>query len=236
MNRILALTVCFGLVLAQVAHAADANKNKQKKKHPNQTNSAQQGAQHGGQHNAKQAANQQAAQQASKQNLTGQKTVTSNTNRQFQKTTTVKGKNQNVVVKKNQVVVKNRNSYAVARSWNWHVHHDHAWWRTHYRTFVLFGGGYYFWNGGYWYPAYGYDPVYSTYAYDEPIYGYGGLSPYQVIVNVQSELRREGYYAGAIDGSLGPITRDALARYQVDQGLIVTRAIDEPTLESLGLA
>jgi peptidoglycan hydrolase-like protein with peptidoglycan-binding domain len=39
-----------------------------------------------------------------------------------------------------------------------------------------------------------------------------------------------------VDGLLGPLTREALAAYQGDQGLTTTSAIDEPTLDSLGLA
>ena len=50
------------------------------------------------------------------------------------------------------------------------THHDRAWWRSHYNRFAVFGGGYYYWNTGYWYPAYGYDPYFSTYSYDAPIY------------------------------------------------------------------
>jgi len=34
---------------------------------------------------------------------------------------------------------------------------------------------------------------------------------------------------------LGPLTREALANYQRDQGLYATETIDQPTLESLGL-
>ena len=34
---------------------------------------------------------------------------------------------------------------------------------------------------------------------------------------------------------LAPITRAALADYQRDQGLYTTAAIDEPTLDALGL-
>lgn len=117
-----------------------------------------------------------------------------------------------------------------------HVRRDRAWYRNNYKRFAIFAGGYYYWDRGYWYPAYGYDPVYSTYRYDEPIYGYNGLDPRQVIVNVQVELKRRGYYRnGAIDGLLGPMTRRALARYQRDRGLYVTRSIDGPTLAALGL-
>ena len=58
---------------------------------------------------------------------------------------------------------------------------------------------------------------------------------YQVTVNVQEALARAGYYDGPIDGELGPMTREAIAAYQADNGLAVTSAIDEPTLATLGL-
>jgi hypothetical protein len=147
--------------------------------------------------------------------------------------------NNNRTITRNNVTVRNRNSwYEASRRFNWHEHHDRSWWRhNHGNTrFVIFGGGYYFWNNNYWYPAYGYDPAYSRYTYDEPIYGYNNYEPGQVISNVQIQLQREGYYDGEIDGLIGPMTRRALARYQADHGLYVTRAIDEPTLEALGLA
>jgi len=53
---------------------------------------------------------------------------------------------------------------------------------------------------------------------------------------VQAELQQMGYYRGEVDGLLGPLTREALTAYQADQGLATTAAIDEPTLDSLGLA
>lgn len=131
----------------------------------------------------------------------------------------------------------NRNSFSVARSRVVRGRHDRGWWRNHYNTtFVLFGGGYYYYDTGYWYPAYGYSPIYNTYAYSEPIYGYNNLAPGQVLENVQVALRDQGYYRGAIDGLIGAETRSALARYQQDQGLVVTSAVDEPTLVTLGLA
>jgi len=113
--------------------------------------------------------------------------------------------------------------------------HDRNWWRSRYSRIVLFGGGYYFWDNGYWYPAYGYDPYYSSYAYDEPIYGYNDLDPGQVIANVQSALQEQGYYNDAVDGLIGPNTRAALSNFQRDRGLPITAAIDGPTLKALGL-
>ena len=131
-----------------------------------------------------------------------------------------------------------RDSFAVARTHVVRVAHPAWWWRGHYphTTFVLFGGGYYYWWGGYWYPAYGYSPIYNSYTYSEPIYGDSNLEPGQVIENVQVALRDQGYYPGSIDGLVGTQTRFALAAYQRDHGLVITSAIDEPTLVTLGLA
>lgn len=113
--------------------------------------------------------------------------------------------------------------------------HDHDWWRHHHDRIILIGGGWYFWDAGFWYPAWGYDAAYSYYPYDGPVYAYNDLPPDQVIANVQSSLQEQGYYTGEIDGLLGPLTRAALAAYQRDHGLYMTAAIDQPTLASLGM-
>jgi hypothetical protein len=115
--------------------------------------------------------------------------------------------------------------------------HDEGWYRSRYSRVELIGGGYYYWNNGYWYPAWGYSPAAEYYAYDGPIYvGQRAEPPDQVIADVQAELQEMGYYRGEVDGLLGPLTREALTAYQADQGLATTAAIDEPTLDSLGLA
>jgi hypothetical protein len=123
--------------------------------------------------------------------------------------------------------------YAAFRNYNrqWH---DRGWWRSHYDRIIFVNNGWYYWNAGYWFPAWGYAPSVS-YVYDGPIYGYNGLSPDRVTVNVQEQLARAGYYDGPIDGLLGPMTREAIAAYQADNGLAITSAIDEPTLATLGL-
>jgi hypothetical protein len=113
--------------------------------------------------------------------------------------------------------------------------HDRGWWRSHHSRIILIGGGWYYWNAGFWYPAWGYDPGYAYYPYDGPIYAYNDLPPDQVVANVQSALQEQGYYQGEVDGLLGPLTRAALADYQRDNGLYTTAAIDEPTLDALGL-
>jgi hypothetical protein len=125
--------------------------------------------------------------------------------------------------------------YAAFR--NYHAEwHDESWWHSHYHNnFVFVFGAPYFFNAGYWYPAWGYSPN-AYYAWDGPIYAYNHLPPDQVIANVQSALQQQGYYEGEVDGLIGPQTRGALAAYQRDHGLTETAAIDQPTLESLGMA
>jgi Putative peptidoglycan binding domain len=125
--------------------------------------------------------------------------------------------------------------YEVFRSYHpeWH---DQGWYRSHYNRVELIGGGYYYWNNGYWFPAWGYDPSAQYYAYDAPIYvGSRAEPPDRVIADVQSALQQMGYYQGEVDGLLGPLTREALTAYQTDHGLYTTAVIDEPTLSSLGM-
>ena len=52
---------------------------------------------------------------------------------------------------------------------------------------------------------------------------------------VQSALARRGYYHGAIDGAIGPMSSRAIARFQADQGLPVTGTVTSSLLRSLGL-
>ena len=124
--------------------------------------------------------------------------------------------------------------YAAFRNYNrqWH---DRSWWRSHYDRIIFVNNGWYYWNAGYWFPAWGYAPSVS-YVYDGPIYAYNGWTPDRVTVGVQEQLARAGYYDGPIDGVLGPMTREAIAAFQADNGLAVTSAIDEPTLATLGVA
>ncbi len=128
-------------------------------------------------------------------------------------------------------------SFVAARERVIVVRHPRAWWVARYphTRFILFGGGYYYWSGGYWYPAPGYDPYYSSYLYNEPIYAPNSVAPGTMIENVQAALRTQGYYHGSVDGLVGPETRAALGTYQRDHGLLVTQAIDEATLSTLGL-
>jgi hypothetical protein len=126
--------------------------------------------------------------------------------------------------------------YQVFRSYRpeWH---DQGWYHSRYNRVELIGGGYYFFNNGYWFPAWGYSPSAQYYAYDGPIYaGQRAEPPDKVIADVQAVLQQMGYYTGEVDGLLGPLTREALTAYQGDQGLTQTAAIDEPTLDALGMS
>jgi len=176
----------------------------------------------------------------------GQSNVAANTNYNQQNIQrTKKSKQTNVVTNNNAQWNKkaykqfkrsgNEWSYSAAQRWNWRQRHDRNWWRhSNYRV-VRYGGGYWYWNNGWWYPAYGYDPYYSHYVYDGPIFGYGYAAPGDVTVEVQRALAQQGYYYGPIDGILGPGTRRAIQRYQIDHGLAVTATIDEQTLATLGM-
>jgi hypothetical protein len=134
--------------------------------------------------------------------------------------------------------VRWRNSHALYAGYH-RVWHDRGWWRGHYNHVAFVGGaywgGYWYWDGGYWFPAWGYDPAYVGYVYDGPVFAYANLPPDQVVVNVQEALQDQGYYRGDVDGQLGTQTRDALAAYQRDHELEVSSAIDEATVQSLGL-
>jgi hypothetical protein len=116
-----------------------------------------------------------------------------------------------------------------------HARHTRYWWKRHFTTFVLVAGGYYYFDSGYWFPAWGYDPNYEAYDYDGPIFTYGNLLPDQVIVNVQRALQDRGYYGGGISGALSPATRRAISAFQQDEGLEINGVVDGPTVYALGL-
>ena len=113
-------------------------------------------------------------------------------------------------------------------------HHGRDWWHHRCDAVVLVDWGYWGWYDGWWYPAWGYDPYYSYYEYDGPVYGCNGLLPDEIVANVQRELQRLGYFPYEVDGVFGPLTQEALARYQYDAGIQVTGAIDPKTLAALG--
>jgi Putative peptidoglycan binding domain len=153
----------------------------------------------------------------------------------------------NKVVNKYRTVTFNKN-YKIAGAYKWGPKYSvfvnyHPfwqptwWWNWHYGSHIVFiYGGWYYWNAGYWYPAWGYAPD-SVYYFDGPICASNPADdPAQIVANVQSALQQQGYYQGDIDGILGAQTRAALAEYQSTQGLEPTGLVDQPTLETLGMA
>lgn len=137
----------------------------------------------------------------------------------------------NVAVNRNSSL-RNRISFSQAMNLHRHEFHDRDWWRRHFRIVIINNNAFFF-DAGFWFPAWGYFPG-AYYPYDGPIYAYNGLTPDQVVVNVQLQLQRDGYYTGPIDGVLGSMTRDAIAAFQADHGLAVTAAIDQATVSTLG--
>ena len=103
-----------------------------------------------------------------------------------------------------------------------------------YYPYSYYGGypysgynNYYSYYGGYPYAGYS-----NRYSYYTPSYSYSGST----VAAVQQRLGRLGYYHGAVDGVMGPQTRNAIAAFQSRNGLGVDGTIDRPLLNSLGLA
>jgi len=253
----LATVLLVGLASVQAAQTDDQQKKKKKKAQTTQT--ATPAAKTG----AAQTSNRHVSSQTSNRHVSSQTSSNQQvTNRSYKKAhanaaansnyynqqniqRTKKSKQTNVVTNNNAQWNKkawrhykrtgNELSFSQARRWNWRERHERNWWRRNNFRLVLYGGGYWYWNNGWWYPAYGYDPYYSHYVYDGPIFGYGQAAPGDVTADVQRALAQQGYYYGPIDGILGPGTRSAIQRYQINHGLAVTAAIDEQTLYTLGL-
>lgn len=102
-----------------------------------------------------------------------------------------------------------------------------------YYPYSYYGGypysgynNYYSYYGGYPYGSY------NNYSYYTPSYGYSGST----VAAVQQRLGRLGYYHGAVDGVIGPQTRNAIAAFESRNGLGVDGTISRPLLNRLGLA
>jgi hypothetical protein len=260
MKRFVTLATVLVVGLASVQAAQTDDQQKKKKKQAQTTSQTTPAPKTGAtQMSAKRASSQTSSRHVSSQTSSNQQVTTrsskkahanvgaSSNQQNTQVVRTNKSKTQtNVVTNRNVQVNKkafrhfkrvgNELSFNVARQRYVRERHDRSWWRHHYNRIVFYGGGYWYWNAGWWYPAWGYDPYYNSYVYDGPIFGYGQAAPGDVTVEVQRALAQQGYYYGPIDGILGPGTRSAIQRYQIDHGLAVTAAIDEQTLYRLGLA
>ena len=129
--------------------------------------------------------------------------------------------------------------------------HDHGHGNYHgHGSYYGHGGSYY--GRGYYGRGY-YGSYYSPYYYGRPYWGPSfGLSFYSrpnyayrgyvvddhgggIAADVQVALRRQGYYRGPIDGSIGPVSRGAIRAYQANRRLNVTGRIDRTLVHSLGI-
>jgi len=64
-----------------------------------------------------------------------------------------------------------------------------------------------------------------------------GTSSPEFVKKVQQALKDKGVYSGAIDGKMGPQTRDAIQSFQKSNNLTVTadKSLDDQTLRALGV-
>jgi hypothetical protein len=243
MKRLVTLVTVLlvGLASVQAAQSDDQQKKKKKQAQTAQTTSAQKS---GGTQKSKRQGSTRTNTQTSNQRVSSHTKAAQNTqavrtnkaNKSKKQTNVVTTNNVNQKTFKHFKRTGNEVSFNVARSRIVRERHDRNWWHRHYSRIIVYGGGYWYWNAGWWYPAWGYSPYYNNYSYNGPIFGYGYASPFDVTAQVQRALASQGYYYGPIDGILGPGTRNAIQRYQIDHGLYATAAIDEPTLYRLGLA
>jgi hypothetical protein len=109
-------------------------------------------------------------------------------------------------------------------------HHHH---RRHRRVSFAFwpywypSGGYY----NYGYPGYPYD--YYDYYYPDNGYYSEQSEPASIQGLVQQALASRGYYAGQLDGLVGPETRSAIREFQRDNGLPETGLINSELIQAL---
>jgi hypothetical protein len=137
----------------------------------------------------------------------------------------------------------------IAANWHsdWDRHHAHFF---HHRFFVFDDGFWFGLDDGFfpwdYYPYYAFDyypyDYYPGYYSDvEPYYNNEGVSytnvpePDSTVAAVQTRLVQLGYYNGPADGIYGPLTRDAVARFQTDENVPVTGSLSGGTLEALGV-
>ena len=97
------------------------------------------------------------------------------------------------------------------------------------------------WHGGHWYggwPWWGDGAGVYDYDYDDGYYPDTETLPTytNVVVVVQQELAKLGYYHGPIDGIVGPQTEKAISWFQSVDKITVTGAINGQTLKALQIS
>jgi Putative peptidoglycan binding domain len=170
-------------------------------------------------------------------------TTTGNRSEQASRSPVAQPTDQRVMSASNHIFARHDTNWQ--RDWDHHSAHyrNGHWWCYDGSAWIGLDTGYYPWD---YYPYYAYDyypyDYYPGYYADvEPEYYNAGVSssvdqsPEPNVTAVQTDLTQLGYYHGAIDGFFGRDTRDALARYQTDQHLIITGTLTTETLQSLGV-
>jgi hypothetical protein len=133
---------------------------------------------------------------------------------------------------------------------NWHREWDRRHAHFNHNRFFVFDNGFWFgldagffpWD---YYPYYAYDyypydyyPGYyadtEPYYYDSGVYSSRPMRD-PAVTAVQTQLKQQGYYNGPVDGIFGRLTRDAVAKYQINKHLDVTGSLSAETLQSFGL-
>ena len=148
---------------------------------------------------------------------------------------------------------------------NWHRDWDRRHAHFFHNRFFVFDNGFWFGLDPGFYPwdylpyyagdYYPYDystdvqPDYSTSPASAYQYGYytgvqpdynnaaanAAAAPDPTVEATQERLAQLGYYNSPVDGIFGPTTRDAVAKYQIDNQRNVTGSLSPDTLQSLGL-
>lgn len=102
----------------------------------------------------------------------------------------------------------------------------------YYSSFYPYGYG----NGWYGYPYYGTSAHLYYHGTGNRYGGYQAQGSGNLVIAVQQELRRAGYYRGAVDGVIGSGTRSAIRAYERAHGLPADGRIDDELLGQMGLS
>ena len=81
-----------------------------------------------------------------------------------------------------------------------------------------------------------YTSIHPEDAYPDNMPRMAAPGPYDdLIMQVQEKLHAEGFDAGPVNGDFGTKTQAALAQYQLSKGLPASGALDDATLNELGV-
>lgn len=144
----------------------------------------------------------------------------------------------NVVVTRNGTVRNRSNVVVGGSSFGSSPFYSYGYGYPYYSYGPSFGFGYPYYGYNYGYPydhyngGYPYNYSYGYYGYTQP-----GYSTYNssVVIAVQTQLARAGYYHGVIDGVMGPRTHYAIQAYERDHGLRVDGSISGPLMRNMGI-